>query len=146
MRFVVDCNAYVVLVQSNDAKIAAIRRAEAGGIEFLMTHLQWDEIACLDDRDIRMSICDIPRRNVPTHRVIRELSRAGGQGATETPTQLAGMNDRIWQSDFLISVTAQYDDAVLVTDDTEIARRARVDRVEVWPTSRLEAFLLRDGG
>ncbi len=142
MRFVVDCYSYVLLVRSSDAKAAAIRRAEAGEIEFLMTHLQWDEIACLGDRATRISICDIPRRNVPTYRAIHEAYRSAGQ-TTPEPRPLDGpsMTEHSWDANFLVSVAALSEDAVLVTDDVARSRHALDAHVEVWPTDRLIAYL-----
>jgi hypothetical protein len=135
-----DCDAYVTLVKHGAAKAAAIRAADAGEIEFLMTHFQWDEIATLSERDVRLSICEIPRRNVATHRVMREVSRtqvAVGSAATGPPSII----ERGWNRDFLLSVTAQYEDALFVTDDVAMWKRATAARVKVWAVARLIARL-----
>ncbi len=143
MRFVLDCDAYVVLVKASEAKAAAIRRADAAEIEFLMTHLQWDDIACLRNRALRMSICEIPRRNVPTHHVIREASRGGAVGGVDhVVDHVPSATERSWDATFLISVAAQYDGTVFVTDDTEMSGRGMNENIEVWTTERLLAFLL----
>jgi hypothetical protein len=140
VRVVLDCDAYVTLVKRRAAKAAAIRAADAGEIDFLMTHFQWDEIAALSDRDVRLSICEIPRHNVPTHRVMREVSRA--QVAVEpAKPDMPSMIERGWNRDFLVAVTAHYEDAVLVTDDIAMWERATAERVEVWAVARLIARL-----
>jgi hypothetical protein len=144
VRFVLDCDAYVTLVEHTSAKAAAIRAADAGEIEFLMTHFQWDEIATLSDRDVRLSICEIPRRNVPTHRVIREALRSR-VAVGPAPSDISSMIERGWNRDFLVSVTAQYEDAVLVTDDIAMWERATAEQVEVWTIARLIACLVSDG-
>jgi hypothetical protein len=137
-----DCEAYVALVKSSEAKAAAIRQANNGAIEFLMTHVQWDEIAALADRTVRLSICEIPHRNVPTHRMIREGFRPRARFAPEpSATDLPTMIELGWSREFLVLVAAQNEDAVLVTNDDSTRERATSEAVEVWTKTQLITFL-----
>jgi hypothetical protein len=107
-----------------------------------MTSIQLDEITEVrdntrDDRHGRDSVCYYSHVWGAPRPV-----EAGTRAVWAARTLDADRSLHGNQSDALLTTTAKYEEAILVTEDRRLAKRARELSVEVWGAERLVAFIL----
>jgi predicted nucleic acid-binding protein len=110
-----------------------------GGIDIVVTHVQEDELAGIQDAEKRRAIQQVPRRLVPTVVFVLDISRLGDarlggghEGGLEYDA-LHGENPKRVR-DAVIALTAAAEVDAFVTEDSQLARnvRARAEKLEVW--------------
>jgi rRNA-processing protein FCF1 len=124
--------------------VQQLRAAEQ--VELVVTHIQEDEIAEIKDARKRAAISAIPRTVAATYGFVVGVSRVGMArlGEDHPIEAIRGSNWQKYTNDALIAATAQFESAVLVTDDRRLRTRAvRELGIEAlgWPAfhGRLEA-------
>ncbi|MBK5286971.1 MAG: hypothetical protein JJE46_00760 [Acidimicrobiia bacterium] len=144
---IVDCNGYDFLVAADEIKQAAIEAHKSGRVTFAMTHIQYDEILDIPDDKAakRSAILEIPYVFTPTYGFMLDLSRLGYARLVGDAIEVDRFRseDRNHSEDALLAATAEFEKAILVTNDdrlTNVAARFG-DGVEVWRPERLVEFL-----
>jgi hypothetical protein len=98
---------------------ALIRRlSRQGVVKVLVTHVQEDQIAAIPDPARRKQLKSaVPRRVVPAHGAIHDVSKYGMARYASEPVarDLTAIEKRNKARDALIGVTAKWDGATLVT-------------------------------
>jgi acid stress-induced BolA-like protein IbaG/YrbA len=145
LRVVVDSNGYDFLVASPEIQELAIQAREQGIVKFLMTHVQVDELSAMFDTPnewkVRAALA-IPYELAATHGIVLGVSRMGlaripEEGALES---IIGSSNQVHR-DALIAETARCEEAVLVTGDKVLMKKARRVGVEVWSPQDFLEFI-----
>ena len=139
-RFLLDSNVYDQLVASPERQIEVIGSCQSGEIELLMTHVQLDELTAMADDAKRRRTLAIPFTPVPTYGMVLGTSRVGLArfGESELIDSVRSEEGN-HTNDALLAATAKYEQAILVTNDIRLSRRAIEIEVKVWePTKFLE--------
>lgn len=134
-RFLLDSNVYDRLVETPEIQRRAIEAHTSGRIELLRTHVQVDEL----ERDIDKApyTLAIPGTPVPTYGLVLGVSKLGLARFGETAKIDAIRSpQRNHTHDALLATTAQYEGAILVTEDRRLRRRAEGEGIEVWDADR----------
>ena len=149
-RFALDTNVFDQIIESEDSLARVERLAARGLIEIVVTHVQEDELAEIQDEPKRARIARVPRVQEPTSDFIIGVSRLGmarlGTGVHLEP--LRASNPRKYTNDALIAATAIWDGVTLVSEERRLRNRVRDEYgLEVWDWARLDARLrsLDDG-
>lgn len=121
--------------------LAALKTAIATGVyEVLTTHVQEDQLAGAPAAK-RAIYPQITRRQVDTSAFVVGLSKLGmakrGPGVTYDGIRTPGRH----YEDALIADTAQSENAILVTGDGRLQRRARAKGITVWEFGDLDSQL-----
>lgn len=139
-RFVLDSMVYDRLVESSDRERKVIAAHEAGKLVLLMTHIQHDEL--MQDEQKRHRTLAIPFEVTSTYGVVLGKSKLGLARFGEPERIHAVSGGSINHvNDALIAATAKYENAVLVTDDKRLRRRAESEGIDLWGSEEFLAFL-----
>jgi predicted nucleic acid-binding protein len=143
MRFVLDSNIYDHLIETPELQRQVIDAHQRGEVEFLMTSIQLDEITEVPDGTRRNAMAAIPFVVTPTYGIVLGLSKPGLArfGESEQLDAIRSQH-RNHSEDALLATTAKYEEAVLVTEDQRLAKRARELGVEVWGAKRLVELMV----
>lgn len=148
LPLIVDSNAYDFLVATPEVQRAAVSAHESGRVTLLMTHIQYDEILAIPTDDPtkaakRSAIVGLPCVFAPTYGLVVGTSRIGWARVVGQSDDVDRFRspDRNHTNDALLAATAEYEQAVLVTNDDRLANFAARHAVEVWDPRRLVAFL-----
>ena len=138
MKFVLDSNVYDLLVETSEMRAKVIHACETRDIELLMTHVQFDELMAMPDKEKRACILAMPFTPVPTYGAVLGTSRIGlsRYGEPEVIDTIRSV-DKNHTNDALLAATAKFEGAVLVTNDDRLTSRAPEIGVETWRPSRL---------
>ncbi len=125
-RLMLDTNVYDLIVARRGFVERVNAAVEAGTIEILRTRVQEEEIARIPDPGRRAAMRQVRGRTI---------------AVSDAPW--AGMpKGRAPSEDALIVATAEESADVLVTEDKDLARRAKEGgRLEVWRFQELVAFV-----
>lgn len=149
-QFALDTNVFDRIIESEDSLARVKRLAARGAIEIVVTHVQEDELAEIQDEAKRALIARVPRVQEPTSDFIIGVSRLGmarlGTGAYLEP--LRASNRSKYTNDALIAASAIWDGVTLVSEERRLRNRVRAEHgLEVWDWARLDAHLRSlDGG
>lgn len=142
IRFVLDANIYDHLIATPEIQQAAIAGHESGQVEFLMTSIQLDQITAVPDAGRRNAMAAIPFVITPTYGSVLGLSKLGlARFGESEQIDVVRSDQGNHTEDALLATTAKYEDAILVTEDKRLARRASELGVEVWGTKKLVSFI-----
>lgn len=140
--FLLDSNVYDVLVDTPELYGLVIEACENGRIELLMTHIQLNELTNHPDDAVRAAIFAIPLIVTPTYGVVMGVSKLGLARLGEPePIEAIRSSSGNHTNDALIATIAQFEGAVLVTEDNRLTKRARAEGIEVWTAEELHVFL-----
>ena len=128
-RYLLDSNIFDKLVDEPGASEIAKRAAASGTTELITTHVQADEIAATSNvaRREQLLVALSLARQEPTLGFVLGYSRLGEARLSESEPfeSLRAGDDRLTRTrDALISSTAQYEGATLVTEDADMRARA----------------------
>jgi hypothetical protein len=146
-RYLIDTIIHDAIVDTPGAASLVERLVAAGLVEFVVTHLQEDQLARVPDPKRRARLCAIPRTKVPTSDFIIGVSRLGmarlGEG--RVLEAIRGEDEPTRHKltvDAEIAATAEREGLTLVTEDRQLARRgARELSLPVWNWPTLLARL-----
>jgi hypothetical protein len=144
-RFMLDSNVYDALIVDPVAEWRLRERVAAGVTVILSTHVQQDELARAPEPK-RSRLLSIPAVIVSTNGIVFDESRLDSSRFT-VDGRVEFFRTRGWgaMKDALIGATAQYEDAMLVTDDADLRKRAAARGVQVCPTDWFLNFVRRCG-
>jgi hypothetical protein len=113
--------------------VAVTEAFNVGTIELLMTHIQQDELFAMQDHEKRSRIFTIPYVITPTYGMVLGTSKPGLARFGEA-AKLDAIRSPVGghTNDALITTTAQYEGATLVTNDKRLGRFARQVGIAVW--------------
>jgi hypothetical protein len=147
--FVLDSNVYDQLVATPQRQRLFIDACESGLTEFLMTHIQRDELMNHPNETTRNAIFGIPFVVAMTSGVVLGTSkfgfaRFGEPGRVHAIRSPSGNHTH----DALIATTAEAEGAVLVTEERRLRNQARRQNIEVWTAAELIEYVenLAEGG
>jgi hypothetical protein len=125
IRLVLDANIYDHLIATPEIQQAAIAAHQNGHVEFLMTSIQLDQITAVPDSDRRKAMVAIPFVITPTYGFVLGLSKLGLArfGESEQLEVVRGDQGNHTE-DALLATTAKYEEAILVTEDKRLEKRA----------------------
>src|SRR6266540_5314667 len=108
-QFAPDTNIFDKII-ADDVCLELVRRLTAAGkIELVVTHIQEDELAAIQDDAKRQRMADVPRSFAPTSDFVLGVSRLGmarlGTGALLEPIRATNWSK--YTRDGLIAATAQ---------------------------------------
>lgn len=142
-RYLLDTNVYDQLVSTPEIQRRAIEAHESGRMELLLTHVQVDELTPMPDEEKRDAALAIPGTATDTYGFVLTFSRLDHARLGEPATIEAIRNGSLKHThDALLASTAEYEGAVLVTDDDRLQKRARRLGIEVWEGPRFVAELM----
>jgi predicted nucleic acid-binding protein len=139
---VLDSNVYDQLVETPERQLRFVGAHDRGLIELLMTHIQRDELSQIPDAARRNAILAIPFVITPTYGIVLGTSRLG-MARFGDPERIDAIRSPTGEhtNDALIATTAEYEGAVLVTEERRLTNRARAQGIEVWSAGQLIRFV-----
>jgi hypothetical protein len=143
-QFLIDSNIFDRIADDPAAGDLVRSRVAEGVVELLVTHVQEDEIAAIPDEQRRRRLGNaVPRRVVPTHGAIWDVSKWGAARWTgeAVAADLKAIGRRNAAKDALIATTALWDEATLVTEDADLAEDASARGAVVMGWATFEAWL-----
>jgi rRNA-processing protein FCF1 len=141
-RFLLDNNILDHLIEPPELIRRVITAHESGHVEFLMTSIQHDEMMKVPDSEKRSAMAVIPFVITQAYGVVPGVSKPGLARFGETELiDVVRSPEGNHTEDALHATTAKYEDAVLVTEDQRLTRRARELGVEVWDAQRLIEYI-----
>jgi rRNA-processing protein FCF1 len=144
-RFLVDTMIFDLIVGTKGADRLVFDLHGGAEIQFLVTHVQEDELSEIRDADKRRRIAAIPRKVVATYGFVLGTSRLGmARLGDDAPIEaIREPNWRKYTNDALIAVTAQYENATLVTNERRLLNRARRELgIEAWNWESFHQYLV----
>ena len=140
-----DTNGYDYLVATPEAQAIAVEAHVQGVVEYLMTHVQIDQLNALlgTEKEWKaQAALEIPFVPIATHGVLLGVSKLGlarfdEEGAIDAIRGSSKQDDE----DALLAETARCEEAVLVTGDKVLTKKARKVGVEVWTPKEFMAFI-----
>ena len=140
-----DTQIYDLLTEDEEGLRALQTSVRAGQLDIKTTHVQEDELARIPDPDKKAKVASIPRQPVPTSDFVVGESRWGMARFGTGETVEAIRRDNLKHTrDALIAATAEYEGAVLVTEDKLLKRRAQGQGLLVWTKGELLTKLTRN--
>lgn len=145
-RYLIDSNIFDRIIDEAGMLDLVSRLHRDGVIELLATHVQRDELANVPDPERRDRLLTVPVNDVPTFGFVIDVSPLGqARLAPEEPfeTLRAGADRMKRTNDALISMTAQFEQATLVSEDKDMRERAaQLPHVVTWTWLQLRERLL----
>jgi predicted nucleic acid-binding protein len=127
VSYIIDTNIFDKLAADADALALAEQLVQRGEMKLLSTHIQRDEIAQVTDQERLQKLLSVPIEEVPTFGIVLGVSRIGmARFAPSEPLESlrAGEDRSTRTNDALIAMTAQFEQATLVTEDKDLRKRA----------------------
>jgi hypothetical protein len=142
-RFILDSMIHDKLIDEPEILERLATLVEARSVEVLSTHVQRDQLARTPDAERAERLGAVPVKQVPTYGMVADVWRAGEARVSEDePFQSLREGNLKHTEDALIAATAQYEDAILVTEDRTLKSRAHGQGISVMNWAAFRALVV----